>query len=68
MLKQIEFISISGMPYTDYFSIIVRFCITRVGKLNRTTLRTHTYINYSKKPIGFIKSIFYKKNSDLKEP
>lgn len=57
-----SFSETSGMPYTDYFSIIVRFCMTRVGKTNRTNLRTHNYINYYKKPIGFIKT-FIEKNT-----
>jgi hypothetical protein len=33
--------------------------MTRVGKMNRTHLRTHTFIYYYKQPLGFIKSYFF---------
>ena len=45
----------AGVPYSDNFYVINRYCITRVAK-NRTRLRITSQIKYRKNVWGLVKS------------
>ena len=45
-----------GVPYSDCFAVLCRYCITKVNK-NKSNFRVHAYIKYSQKPMFLVKSM-----------